>query len=181
MRRIGLTVAGCALLTALVITPAATAGPLPSVTLKLDEATARHVQTFPVNDTGVWTFGRTLVYWGKFTSDNTQPGSYRATCTWLAADHWPNSHKQDRRLSCTVVLAFKAPPSAPPAAPNEPSGLVLEGLVKRPKDDGPLFARPGYRRQLAITGGSGAYRDVRGRANIRQRWKIIFPDGLPPA
>jgi hypothetical protein len=181
MRRVGPTVIGGALLVALAMTAAATAGPPPAVTLNLDEHAARHVQTFPVNDTGSWSPGRTLVYWGRFTSQNAQPGSYRATCTWLADEHWPNSHKQDRRLSCTVVLAFKAPPAAPGAGPNEPSGLVLEGLLKRPKHDGQLFARPGYRRQLAITGGSGAYREVRGHANIRHSWSISFPGGLPPA
>jgi hypothetical protein len=180
MRRTARTVAGAVLFGALAIAAAPAAAQPASVTLNLIENDADHVQIFP--DQPGWIPGRTLVYWGKFTAQGAQPGSYRATCTWLADDYWPNSveHKQDRRLSCTVVIAFKAPPAPAGASPREPSGLVLEGLVKRPTGDGELFARRGYHRELAITGGSGAYREARGRANIRHSWKIIFPDGLPP-
>jgi hypothetical protein len=181
MRRTALTVAGAVLLGTLA-TGAATADALqPSVTLNLIPNDAHHVQIFPAQTVSSWTPGRTLVYWGRFTAQGAQRGSYRATCTWLADEHWPQSHKQDRRLTCTVVIAFKAPPSPAAGPPRQPSGLVLEGLVKRPKGDGELFARPGYRRQLAITGGSGAYRDARGRADISHAWVINFPDGLPPA
>ena len=179
MRRGALRIAGAALLTALAMPAVAAAGPA-SVTLNLIKGEARHVDT--PDQPPPWTSGRTLAYCGKFTSANVPPGSYRATCMWLANPYWPNSatHRQDKRLFCTIVIAFKAP--APP--PAEPSGVVLEGLVRRPiGNDEPfakeLFAR-GYRRQLAITGGSGDYSGARGFASIRLPWKIVFPNGLSP-
>jgi hypothetical protein len=181
MRR-ALRVAGAALLAALAMPAAAAAGPPASVSLNLIKEEARHVETFP-DQPPPWTSGRMLAYWGKFTSQSVPPGSYRATCMWLANNYWPHSdrHKQDKRLSCTIVIAFKAP--APP--PAEPSGLVLEGLVRRPVGNGQPFAQElfarGYRRQLAITGGSGDYSGVHGFANIRLPWKIVFPNGLSPA
>jgi hypothetical protein len=184
MRRRALRIAGAALLAALAMPAAAAAGPTGSVTLTLIENEAHHVETFPEQqvegfpDQPAWTSGRTVAYWGKFTSQNVPPGSYRATCMWLANKYWPNSeqHKQDKRLSCTIVIAFKAPA----APPHEPSGVVLQGLVRRPVGNGELFAL-GYRRQLAITGGSGDYSGVRGYANIRLPWKIAFPNGLSAA
>jgi hypothetical protein len=182
MRRTALKVAGAALLAALAMAAAAAAAPPPALTLNLIEDEAHHVQTFPDTPPGPWTSGRTLAYWGKFTAQGAPPGSYRATCMWLANKYWPHSdeHKQDKRLSCTIVIAFEAPHGAPGTPPREPSGLVLQGLVRRPVGDGELFAT-GYRRQLAITGGSGDYSGVHGYASIRVDWKIVFPNGLSPA
>jgi hypothetical protein len=181
MRRTALMLAAATLLGALEMPAAAPAAPPGSVTLDLIPTEARHVETFP--DPPVpWTAGRTLAYWGKFTSQNVPPGSYRATCMWLANKYWPHSpkHKQDKRLSCTIVIAFKAQ-----APDSEPSGVILEGFVRRPVGgDEPfakeLFAR-GYGRQLAITGGSGAYSGAHGYASIRSSWTIDFPNGLSPA
>jgi hypothetical protein len=178
MRRTALSVAGTALLVALAIPAAAAAGP--SVTLELTKADARHIETFP-DQPPPWTSDRTFAYWGKFTSQSVPPGSYRATCMWLASPYWPhsNKHKQDKRLSCTIIIAFEAP------APAEPSGVVLEGLVRRPVGNGEPYAQElfalGYRRQLAITGGFGDYSGLRGFASIRLPWRIVFPNGLSPA
>jgi hypothetical protein len=121
-----------------------------------------------------------MAYWGKFTSQNTPPGSYRATCTWPANKHWPNSakHKQDKRVSCSIVIAFKAPPAPPGTASPQLNGLVLQGLVRRPAVDGELFSRKSPR-QVAITGGSGAYAGAHGFARITAPWRIVFPNGVP--
>lgn len=181
MRRVPLTVISAALVAASAMTASAAAQqpPPPSISLSLIPAEARHVQTFP-DQPSRWVSGRTMAYWGKFTSQNTPPGSYRATCTWPANTHWPNSvkHKQDKRLSCSIFIAFKAPPAPPGSLPPALNGLILQGLVRRPAVDGELFSR-GSARQLAITGGSGAYGGAHGFARIKSPWRIVFPNGVP--
>jgi hypothetical protein len=186
MRRTGITVAGAALLCAFAV-----AAPCPQaaraqagvptaqpeeVDLYLKSADADHIQTFPTNP-GSWTAGRTVAYWGRFTnSPNTVTGpvmgSYRATCVWLARKHWPNSsqHKQDNRLSCTIVIGFKP-------LGGQLNGIVLQGLVKRPTNDGELF-QEGFKRELAITGGTGKYRGVQGYADVSGAWAILIHYGL---
>jgi hypothetical protein len=182
VRRVPLTVIGAALVaaSAMAASGAAAAGPPPpSVSLSLIPAEARHVQTFP-DQPSRWVPGRTMAYWGRFTSQNTPPGSYRATCTWPANKHWPHSvrHKQDKRLSCRIVIAFKAPPAPAGNAPPALNGLILQGLERRPLIDGELFSR-GPARQLAISGGSGAYGGAHGVASIAFPWRIVFPNGVP--
>jgi hypothetical protein len=155
-------------------------GPQPDeVDLYLKSADAHHVPRFP-NGSGSWTAGRTVAYWGRFTnSPNTNTsavmGSYRATCTWLAEEYWPNSpkHKQDNRLSCTIVIGFK--PQG--GRLNE---LVLQGLVKRPENDGELFEK-GFKRELPVVGGTGMYRGAQGYADVSGDWAILIHYGLARA
>jgi hypothetical protein len=189
MRRVALTVAGAALLCALAMaapssqpTSARAVGPSPAqpheVDLYLRPDDAHHMETFP-NDPGpsTWTAGRTVVYWGRFTNSpgtatSAVMGSYRATCIWLAEKHWPHSakHKQDNRLSCNVVIGFKP-------RDGQLSGLVLQGLVKRPEDDGQLFAK-GFNREVAVTGGTGEYKGAQGYADVSGDWAILIHYGL---
>jgi hypothetical protein len=196
MRHSAPTATGAVLLVALAVaapsaqaarTRAAAPNPQPGVTtLYLLEDDADHVQTFP-GSPGPWTAGRTVAYWGRFTdkspAQSSRPviGSYRATCMWLAQPYWPNSpkHKQDKRLSCTVVIAFKAGPVPPDAPRAELDGFVLQGLMRRPRNDGELFATR-YLRDVAIAGGTGKYKGAQGYADIKTAWKIVIHYGLPP-
>jgi hypothetical protein len=192
MRRAALTVAGVALLCAPgTAAPSARAASAPVVsiaqpslvTLYLLPAETDHFPRHPAP----WTAGRTVSYWGKFTdkspSMNPRPvtGSYRATCMWLAEPFWPTSqkHKQDKRLSCTIVMAFNAA-SSPPWTPGaELDAFVLQGLVRRPRLDNELFGTR-YLRDLVVVGGTGKYKGAQGYADIKTAWKISIHYGLPP-
>jgi hypothetical protein len=106
---------------------------------------------------------RSVGYWGKLSGD--MPGSYTATCVWLADTHWnASSNKQDNRMFCTILLSFRLQHRGP-TDPNG-GGLVLQGLVKRPPAGHNLFENPSNR-QLAIAGGSGPYKQARGFANLK--------------
>jgi hypothetical protein len=193
MRRAALTVAGATLLWALATaTPSARASGAPAVasiaqpsqvTLYLFPADADHFPRHPAP----WSPGRTVSYWGKFTDQSpsmtTRPviGSYRATCMWLAEPFWPSSqdHKQDKRLSCTIVLAFKAPSSPQWTPAAELDAFVLQGLVRRPRLDNELFGTR-YLRDLVVVGGTGKYKGAQGYADIKTAWKISVHYGLPP-
>lgn len=190
MRRTALRVAGVALLAALTMaTPSselasgrvAMPSPQPDeVDLYLKSEDAHHVP-FP-KEPGPWTAGRPVAYWGRFTNSpntdtSTVMGSYRATCVWLAEKHWPQSpkHKQDNRLSCTIVIGFKP-------LGGQLNGLVLQGLVKRPENDGELFQnQKGFKRELAIVGGTGMYRGAQGYADVSGDWAILVHYGLARA
>ena len=55
--------------------------------------------------------GRTWGYWGSFAG--WRPGSYRATCAWLADPTWGTTHgRRDNRVLCTVLLSFCSGPVA---------------------------------------------------------------------
>jgi len=101
--------------------------------------------------------GRTWGYWGRLTSTDSYAlsGSYRATCVWLANSAWAaDPKKRDSRMSCTLVMSFRAD-SSPPGTPNGGS-LVAQGLIRRPKHKDTLF-KSGSARQLAIVGGTGRF------------------------
>jgi hypothetical protein len=169
MRRI--TVAGAAFLCAL-----ATAAPAAAAKLELylTKSAAHHTQIYP-RKPGPWIHGQTIGYWGKFTSPGTQGGSYRATCMWLANTQWPTNPKQDDRLSCTIVIAFE---DRPPGVQNrDVSGVVLQGLVKRPIGGKQLFERP-TARKLVVTGGTGTYAGAYGYADLSLEWIIVVHYGL---
>ena len=182
MRRTALRLAGVALVAAVAIVapslqPASartgmTLATPPDIALQVTSTKAHRVE-IPPGAGGPWHAGRTLGYWGKFTRPMTsETGSYRATCTWLANKKWPNSPKQDPRFLCTVVLAFVKPPA------QDPNGLVLQGLVRRPVGNGDLF-QDGSTRPLVITGGTGIYRGAYGIATI-QPWMISISYDLAP-
>lgn len=178
MRRTTLRLAGAALLAALAMAApssqtagaraAATLAPTGGLTLDVTPGGGRQVEIFPGGG-GPWNAGRTLGYWGKFTGSET--GSYRATCIWLADKKWPHSKKQDNRLFCTILLGFEAGP--PGTQDPNASGLVLQGLVKRPPVNDVLFEY-GSTRQLAITGGTGDYKGAQGVADIQVLRKIVI-------
>jgi hypothetical protein len=172
MRRAALMLAGVAFLCALATATPATALPL---TLRLIKDDAHHTRIYPRTH-APWIHGQTEGYWGKFTSLGTQGGSYRATCTWLANMKWPASPKQDNRLSCTVVIAFQA--GLPKVADANASGVVLQGLVKRPVGKQRLFEAPSVRR-LVVTGGTGTYAGAYGYADLGP-WLIVIHYGLLP-
>lgn len=171
MRRIGVT--GAALLCALAVGAPATALPLE---LSLTPTAAHHTRIYP-RKPGPWIHGQTVGYWGKFTSLGTLGGSYRATCTWLANMTWPTNAKQDKRLSCTIVVAFQEP--TPPAQNLNASGIVLQGLVTRPVGNTELFERPSVRR-LVVMGGTGVYAQAYGYADLRLPWVVAVHYGLLP-
>jgi hypothetical protein len=188
MRRTGLRAAGAVLLALPAVAgpptsahASATVATVQGLTvqgfgLDLTHGTGHRVQIYPAGP-GAWKPGRTLGYWGRFTGNET--GSWRATCIWLADQKWPNSKKQDNRLFCTVILSFRAGLAGAPD-PNA-SGLVLQGLVKRPPANGVIFEYPSNR-QLAITGGTGKYKGAQGYADIRLAWRIVIHfDDLVPA
>jgi hypothetical protein len=115
--------------------------------------------------------GRTWAYWGRFTSPDTpttrgESGSYRATCIWLANVAWKtNPAKRDPRLSCTLVLSFRACTRTGGAFARNGGTLVLHGLVKRPKKGVGLLAGKSPR-LLAIAGGTGAFDGALGSAAL---------------
>jgi hypothetical protein len=185
MRRTALRLAGVALVAALAIAAAATAARADDLNLDLIRDKADHEQIYPATP-GPWTRGRTVAYWGRFkqqsgSASSMVTGSYRATCIWLAARYWPNSptHRQDNRLSCTIVLGFTP-------LGGQLSSLILQGLVKRPaldtqlSDDDELFSE-GFKRDLAVTGGTGKYKAAHGVADIQVKWTMLITYALPPA
>jgi hypothetical protein len=156
----------------------ATAAPATATKLELYlQHKAHHTRVYP-REPGPWIHGQTMGYWGKFTSPGTLGGSYRGTCVWLANNKWPTSPKQDNRLSCTIVIAFEL--QSPPAQNPEASGVVLQGLVKRPVGSKQLFEEPSVRK-LVVTGGTGAYGGAYGYADLRLPWTIVVYYGLLPA
>jgi hypothetical protein len=184
MRRTAFTVACAALLAALAIAAAATAARATDLNLDLIPDKADHEQTYPATP-GPWTRGRTVAYWGRFkqqsgSAPSMVTGSYRATCIWLAARYWPNSptHRQDNRLSCTIVLGFRP-------LDGKLSSLILQGLVKRPALDDELLDdelfSEGFKRDLAVTGGTGKYSAAHGVADIQVKWTMLITYALPPA
>jgi hypothetical protein len=172
MRRVALTVAGLAAVASLAegsvaVQPAvATPGFSLAVTPE-----GPGVVTFPG---GPKKAGRTVGYWGWLAGHRT--GSYRATCVWLATPTWPHSqHKQDNRFACTIFLNFVS------TTPNKDGGgLVLQGLVRRPKTGETLFDYPS-RRELAITGGTGEYQGAQGWADLQtaKSIRVEFDDLVP--
>lgn len=94
---------------------------------------------------------------------------------WLANTQWPTNPKQDDRLSCTIVIAFE---DRPPGVQNrDVSGVVLQGLVKRPIGGKQLFERP-TARKLVVTGGTGTYAGAYGYADLSLEWIIVVHYGL---
>jgi hypothetical protein len=175
-----------ALLAALAMAAAATAARATDLNLDLIPAAADHEQIYPATPVP-WTRGRTVGYWGRFkqqggNATSSVRGSYRATCIWLADRYWPNSptHRQDNRLSCTIVFGFTP-------LGGTYSSLILQGFVKRPApDDDPsdelkdeLFSE-GFKRNLAVTGGTGAYQAAHGVADIQVSWTMLITYALAP-
>jgi hypothetical protein len=170
MRRTGITAAGAALVCAILVAApgaGATAGLRLTVT-----PSGPGVQLFAGGPNNA---GRTVGYWGDLSGSKT--GSYRATCVWLANPRWPHSqkHKQDNRFACTIFLNFWTP-----TANQDGGGLVLQGLVRRPKAGETLFEYPSNR-QLAVTGGTGDYQGAQGWADLKTRMSIhvLFDDLVP--
>jgi hypothetical protein len=104
--------------------------------------------------------GRTWGYWGTFRA--WRPGSYRATCSWLAGQTW-GAGGSDSRFLCTLVVTF----CAGPGGVGTPNGgtLIAQGLVRKPEVHHNLFERASHRR-LALTGGTGMFRGARGSVNL---------------
>jgi hypothetical protein len=92
-------------------------------------------------------------------------GSYRATCVWLANHHWGSHDAVDNRMTCQLLLSFKALSTGGPGIRNGGS-IVAQGLINRPSGTTGLFQRPSPRR-LAITGGTGPYESSRGFIDLR--------------
>jgi hypothetical protein len=116
--------------------------------------------------------GRSWGFWGTVEGDRS--GSYRATCVWLANDHWGPGDAVDNRMTCTLVLSFRAQQPAGPGIRNGGS-LVAQGLINRPPGTSPLFLQASQRR-LAITGGTGPFESGRGYIDLRtpQMLDVIY-------
>lgn len=112
--------------------------------------------------------GRSWGYWGRFTG--WRPGSYRATCAWLADPTWGTTHgRRDNRVLCTVLLSF----CSGPGGLGQPNGgsLVLHGLVTRPGVHENLFEDRSTRR-LALIGGTGVFSRATGTADLTTAHQI---------
>jgi hypothetical protein len=174
MRRTALRVGGAALL-ALVAMAGRWSAPEPAHAATVSyyfKPTPGYQHRAPIKGGEPGTPGRTWGYWGRLDGiQNKNPlntptsGSYRATCVWLADLMWASDpKKRDNRMLCTVLLSFHALPTSSPYVPNGGS-VVLQGLVKRPPKKETLFANPSAR-LLAITGGTGPFKEARGFAEL---------------
>jgi hypothetical protein len=174
MRRIT-RVAGVVLLVSVAVAVAASPTPAEAEDLALVPASEDSVV---IRDGGQGEAGRTWGYWGRFTGSKT--GSYKATCSWLAASHWgtdPNPNNRDHRLFCTIVFAFRKQAGDP--AHSDGGSLVAQGLVKLPGANGKLFARRSWRK-LAITGGTAPYVGRQGFVDRRGADGKIVITLVPP-
>jgi hypothetical protein len=59
------------------------------------------------------------------------------------------------------------------------SGVVLQGLVRRPASGKQLFEQTSVRK-LVVSGGTGTYSGAYGYANLSLPWIIVVSYGLLP-
>jgi hypothetical protein len=76
-----------------------------------------------------------------------------------------NPGRRDPRLSCTLVLSFRACTRTGGAFARNGGTLLLHGLVKRPKKGVGLLTGKSARR-LAIAGGTGPFDGALGSAAL---------------